>query len=215
MRPCVVNLITTDGGYSKGQQRLIFKMQSQSIPLITFIGEHQVKSPLHQDNPYAFKIYAIDVARKMGYEQVLWVDASVYPVRNIMPVFEYMRDKGIFLEHAGHVAGRWSTDKALRYFNITRDEANQMPMFAAGYCGFDFTNKISRDFFAKWQAAMLMGMFQGTWEESRHDMAAGSIIANQMGLLPLYSTGGQFFAYVGNGYAEPSKTSVFHLQGVI
>lgn len=209
---CVVNLSTHQ--FWSGQQRLKTAMISQTPDFIHFTSESQVGSPTHTDNPYAFKIYAIERARALGYDQILWVDSSVYPVKDITPVFDWLTEKGIFLEEAGHYAGQWANQNALNYFGVTKDEAMKMPMFSAGYCGFDFRNPISQEFFAEWKEAMLNGIFKGLWEDSRHDMTAGSIIANKQGLLPLYSKGGTFFAYIGEGFGTPKETVVCHLQGM-
>lgn len=210
----IVNLINNNG-YLSGQERLKQAVrQFTDIPLYTFINESEVLSPPHKDNPYAFKIYAISKIREMGYDQILWLDASVYPVKDITPVFDWLTEKGIFLEEAGHLAGTWSPQYVLDYFGITKEQAMEMPMFSAGFCGFDFTNPISVEFFAEWKESMLNGMFKGSWDITRHDMVAGNIIANKRGLLPLYSPGGQFFAYVGPGYGPPKETVCFHLQGI-
>jgi hypothetical protein len=61
---------------------------------------------------------------------------------------------------------------------------------------------------------MLAGMFKGDWTEHRHDMSVGSIIANQMGLVSKYSKGGNFFAYIGDGYGQPGPNVCFHLRGL-
>lgn len=214
VRRCVVNLVTDNEAYKRGQKRLRDAMKGQDCDLLTFIGEDTVGAPPHKENPYAFKIYAIEEARRRGYDQILWLDASVYPVKDITPVFDWLTEKGIFMEEAGHWAGSWSPNYVLDYFGITKEEAMKMPMFAAGYCGFDFRHSISMEFIARWTLAMQAGMFKGNWEESRHDMTVGSIIANIMELLPLYSPGGQFFAYVGEIFGEPKESVVFHLKGL-
>lgn len=209
---CVVNLATHE--FREGQTRLNAKMVYQPYPLLLFGSEHEVFAPLHKFNPYAFKIYAIDAAREMGFDQILWVDASVYPVKDITPVFDWLTEKGIFLEEAGHYAGQWAHDECLKYFGVSKEQAMKMPMFSAGFVGLDFRNNISREFFAEWKESMLNGMFKGLWENHRHDMTCGSIIANKHGLLPLYSKGGTFFAYIGEGYGTPKDSVVFNLQGV-
>lgn len=212
-RRCIVNLATSQ--YWKGQLRLqnsVYKYDG--IDFICFSNEAQVEAPPHDKNPYAFKIYTIDHARAMGYDQILWLDASVYSVKDPTPVFDWLTKHGIFMEEAGHWAGTWSPSYVLKYFGITKEQAMQMPMFSAGYVGFDFRHPRSIEFFAEWKEAMLNGMFMGNWSESRHDMSAGSIIANKMGLNKLYSPGGQFFSYIGPGFGQPSETAVFHLAGM-
>lgn len=208
VRRCIVNFATAQ--YQPGQMRLAASVPGEDILLFN----EKDGFPRHEDNPYAFKIYAIEEAVRQGYEQVLFFDASVYAVKPLQPVWDYLTEKGIFMEEAGHYAGSWCNDRGLEYFGITRDEAMKMPMFSAGYMGLDFRNPISREFFAEWKESMLNGIFKGSWKDHRHDMAAGSIIANKHGLLPLYSKGGTFFAYVGEVFGEPKETVVAHLKGM-
>lgn len=205
---CIVNLATKK--YWGGQDRL--KSSISGYDIITFSHEAEINAPLHTVNPYAFKIYAIEHAISKKYNKVLWLDASVYAVKDPKPVFDWISKRGYFMEEAGHYVGQWCNDQTLNYFGITREEAMKMPMFSAGFVGFDFRQEIAREFFARWKNAMLNGMFKGDWSNHRHDMSAGSIIANQMGLT--YSKGGTYFSYVGPGYGEPSETSVFHLKGM-
>lgn len=208
----IVNYVTKNDHYLSRQQRLAHSLLGKfDGKVFTFLPDELVTLP-HSENPYAFKIYAIQKVRDLGYDQILWLDASVYAVKDVSPVFDWLDDKGIFLEEAGHWCGTWSPDYVLNYFGITKEEAMKMPMFAAGYCGFDFTKSVSIEFFAEWREAMLNGMFKGGWDITRHDMTCGGIIANKRGLLPLYSPGGQFFSYVGPGYGEPKESSVFHLS---
>lgn len=205
----IVNYSTLE--YYNGQKRLQQSLSMHSS-YDAFLGFTEGLAS-HKENPYAFKIDAIEIAKKT-YDKVLWLDASVYAVKDISPVWTWLNDKGIFMEACGHMVGNWCNDFTLNYFGITRDEAMTMPMFAAGYVGFDFTNKISIEFFERWKQSMLAGCFKGSWENHRHDMSAGSIIANQMGLVNKYSPSGQFFAYIGNGYPPPQESAVLHLQGI-
>lgn len=207
----IVNYSTPE--YIKGQNRLWATISHHSkIPVVTYQDLQEIGSPEHSQNPYAFKLYAIEHAQKLGFKKILWLDASVYAVKDCTPVFDWLDEKGIFMEDSGHQVGNWCNEFTLNYFGITKDEALKMRMFAAGYVGFDFTNKISIEFFARWKQSMLDGCFKGSWADHRHDMTAGSIIANQMGLS--YSFHGQFFSYIGEVYGEPKETSVFHLKGL-
>jgi hypothetical protein len=216
MRRAIITLGNNEK-YQRGTSRLSESIANINVPDVDFFriqSEAQVFAPPHSDNPYAFKLYCIQYLRKLGYTQILWLDASIVAVKDYTPVFDWLTDKGIFLEEAGHLVGTWCNDSTLRYFNITRDEAMKMPMFAAGYCGFDFNNPKSIEFFAAWNESMLNGCFKGSWSDHRHDMTCGSIIANKMGLVKDYSPGGQFFAYIGPAYQPPKPTAVFHLIGL-
>lgn len=230
MKKCIVNLVSNNPALIAGQTRL-----RNSLPawfdgdFIGFVGEETVGAPPHLKNPYAFKIYAIEEARNRGYDQVLWLDASVYAVQPVQPIFDRMNYLGLFMEEAGHYIGSWANDRCLQYFGISRDEAMAMTMYSAGFTGIDFTNSIACEFFAEWRESMLNGIFKGQWQNvhktesndprchgHRHDMTCGSIIANKQGLVKkgYYNTGGTYFAYIGAVYGQPKETAIFHLAGI-
>lgn len=207
----IVNLATSI--YERGRRRLTESLQGNfDGTVFTFTTEDEVGAPPHLENPYAFKVYAIEKVKNMGYNQVLWLDASCYAIKNVQPIFDWIDQKGIFMEAAGHWTGSWSNDATLGYFGISRDEAMQMPMFSAGFVGFDFEKDVSREFFQKWKNSMLAGCFKGEWSNHRHDMTCGSIIACQMGLDKIYSGGGHYLAYRGEGYGEPQDSVLIYLE---
>lgn len=218
MKRAIVNLVSYNPRYLFGQRRLaesLTRCNDGSFDTFMLVGEGSVGSPPHLDNPYAFKVYAIEHVKKLGYDQVLWLDASVVAVKNtISPIWKHIDEIGFFFEEAGHLAGSWCNDRTLQYFNITREAANLMPMYSAGMTGIDFTNETASLFFDKWKQSMLDGQFCGSWKDHRHDMTCASIIANQMGLASKYSSGGTYFAYSGPGYSAPAETVLFHLVGL-
>lgn len=99
----IINLST--GRYVKGAQRLRNSFNDPDIDLYTWDREYKIGSPPHRENPYAFKIYAFEKAWELGYEQVLWLDASIYPVKPMFPYFNLLDEQGYVFEEAGHWAG--------------------------------------------------------------------------------------------------------------
>ena len=212
----IVNLVNGNGNYLSCQMRLeqsAYNNPDKSFYFICFQNESDVNAPSHHDNPYAFKIYAIEKLREMGYTEIFWMDASLVMVADFSPIWEWIWQKGFFFEEAGHWAGSWCNEETLNYFGITREQAMTMPMFAAGYCGFDFKNGKAQEFFAEWKESMLNGCFRGSWTDHRHDMTCASIIAHKHDMVKDYSSGGQFFAYIGEVYGTPLPTVVAHLVG--
>jgi len=209
----IVNLAT--GSFRAGQTRLVNSLKGNfDGHVFTFQSEHQINSPQHSENPYAFKIFAIEHLRKLGYDQILWLDASVFAIKPVQPVFDWIETNGVFMEAAGHYAGTWCPENVREYFGISRTSVNKMPMFSAGYTGIDFTNPVGVKFFEAWAKAMRAGMFKGSWSNHRHDMTCGSIVANLQLLDRTYSPGGNFFAYIGPLYGEPGQNAIFHVQGI-
>lgn len=215
MNNCIVNLVTHK--YIIGQDRLRKSLLDVSFngDFLSFIGEQSVGSPSHQQNPYAFKVYAIKKALELGYKKIFWLDASVYAVKDITPVFDCLQQKGIFMEDSGHSAATWSNDNSLNYFGITREEALNIPMYSSGISGFDFENEISVKHFTMWEKSMKDGVFIGSWDNHRHDQTAGTLIAHKLNITNLYSNCGDFGAYIGDCYSTPKDSAVFHLKGLV
>jgi hypothetical protein len=212
MKKAIVNLSTQ--AYERGRNRLLKSLEGNFDGGVhLFTHEFEVESPLHAENPYAFKIYCIERMRQMGYDLVLWLDASCYPIKNVQPIFDWIEEKGFFMEEAGHWAGRWTNDETLAYFNITREEANKIPLYSAGFTGINFQNETGVKYFELWKKAMHDGYFKGSWENHRHDMTCGSIIAYQMGITKDFSSGGNYFAYIGEAYGTPKDSVIFYVAG--
>ncbi|PCJ57934.1 MAG: hypothetical protein COA65_08725 [Rhodospirillaceae bacterium] len=222
----IINVAT--GRYIKGQDRL-----SRSLLEVGFDGtflswtkEVSIGAPLHKDNPYAFKIYAFDQALKAGYTKILWVDASIYAIKPLDPIWEHLDKHGHMKQYAGHLCGTWSSDSQLECFGITRDEAMDMEMHGnGGFFALDFETEIANEFFTRWKQAMLDGQFKGSWNNDnncesadprckgcRHDMTCGSIIANQLKMSALPEN--LLMAYVGEQYETPPETVVMLAQGI-
>lgn len=224
---CIVSLGTPD--YNLGRERLRKSLvqHAPGVSIYLFTKEHQVGAPVHHENPYAFKIYTIQLARELGFEQILWVDCSVWAIKDISPVFDIIEEDGYICQEAGHKVGRWTNDRALNYFGINRDEAMKIDMYGnAGLLGLDFTNPIAVEFFDKWKASMEAGMFKGYWKNNdhteswdlrcdghRHDMSCGSVIRHNLGMK--MQSGNEILQYVNSPVELPNNEKVyFFAQGL-
>lgn len=222
MSRIIVNSITPE--YRPAQDRLRQSLLNHANG-IDFSGSIISKST-HLDNPYSFKITAIEIALQAGYKQILWLDSSCYAIRPIRKVFDIIDEQGYFMEEAGHYVGTWTNDFTLNHFGIARDEAMKIPMFSAGFTGINFDTEIGREFFGQWKEAMLHGCFKGAWsnanktesqdprcEGHRHDMSSASIIANKLGMK--YQKGGTYFQYAAPEDMPANNTVCFFLQGIV
>lgn len=221
MDKCIINLAT--GRYIKGQARLAQSIPD--VPKLFWQNESEIGAPPHNQNQYAFKIFGFREAERQGYRFVLWLDASVWAVRDTQPIFDHIKEYGYIMQYAGHNCGRWANDKCLEHFGITRDEAEKMPMYGnAGFLGLDLHDLTATNFLMLWEKAMQNGIFKGSWDNRhqteskdprcaghRHDMVTGSIIANQLDMK--YQDSGDWLVY-----APPDKqvkeTVIFKAQGL-
>ncbi len=203
----IVNFADQSSWYPNGQRRLIESCKNFfSGELFTFTSYDEIGSPTHKDNPYAFKLYAIEKVKNMGYDSILFLDSSIYPVREISEVFDFIEEHGHLFQKCGHPVDNWCNDNCRNYFNLSREESNGMGMFSAGFTGLNFKNETTQEFFKQWKESAEGGAFKGDWSNHRHDMTSGSIIANR---LKMNFEEEHWFSYIGQGYKPPRPDTYF------
>lgn len=192
--------------------------------IMTWKNELPPDCPDPNDYPYAFKVYCFEEAFKEGYKVVLWADASVYPIKPIMPIFDYINDNGLYFFKSGYSLAETTTDALLRYAgNINREDLINVSEFATGLVGINIENPKGKEFFETWKQYMLDGMFKGSrfhnpadsahplFRFSRQDQAAASVVLHKMGI----TTAGEdrdFIAYYGTDYNLHEL--IFWIQGI-
>lgn len=227
-KQAIISFANSAGNYVKGLARLSESLRNNfDGDFIGFIGEASIGAPPHSENPYAFKIYAFQKAIEAGYEKILWVDSSCFAVANVQPVFDEIERDGFIFQEAGQMLGKWTNDKTLAYFGITRDEAMDMRMVGnAGFFGLNMNNPTAKTFFDAWLIAMEYGLFKGTWNNSenteslderceghRHDMSVSSCLVNILGLSGLMKKGNEWLQYAGPYDKTLNDTIIFKAQG--
>ena len=224
MKHCIVNF--SDGGFKNGQDRLAQSLKDFNYQgdVILFNYFEQVGSKPHLEVPYQFKVYAIEKVRQMGYDIVLYCDASLYAIKDVMPVIYYIIEKGHLMEFCGFSVGQFSTDLCLSEFGITRDEAMNIGLHSAGFTGLNFQNEKASEFFDKWlQSAKEEISFCGDWNNNekqcsdddrclghRHDQTTASIIAYQ---LEMERINPHFMQYQFDDVETKSDT-IFNCRGI-
>lgn len=207
----IVNFSTPN--YARGQNRL--KESVKKYNNLMYSSYEEIGSPTHQESPYEFKIHAIEKAFEHD-DIVLWCDASLWLVGDLSVIEQLIINDGYMLTEAGHYCGRWVNKFQREYMKLTDAEAVQGPgglfMFSAGFVGLNKNSPVAMEFLKQWKQAGKDGAFRGSWDESRHEMVIGSIIAQRLGMK--YQRGGKLLSYVGPGYSTPESGSVFYLQGM-
>lgn len=122
--------------------------------------EYPFNSPSHNDNPYAFKIYAIREAIAKGYKTIIQIDSSFWCIKNPMPLFDIIIDKGIFAFRSGYNCAQTCPDNLLAAVGISRDEAEQIPETATGIVGLHMDNPDAKQVFEYWSEFCDAGLFK-------------------------------------------------------
>lgn len=206
---CIVNFAT--GGFLAGQIRLqnMLKEQGYDGHAVYFTDESELPGcPRHGDAPYAFKSYALKKAQQDGYRYVLWMDSSVYPVRDITEAFDMIAEDGYLLLNGGWCSGQWCSDNALGTLGVTREqlfspqtghEGRQYPNWPhlmACVIGLDLENSKAKAFLDKYYEYANDGVtIQGAWDNGgckvsidprvrghRHDQTIASVVSWKLGM---------------------------------
>lgn len=225
---CIVSFCNSRGRYRENMLRLKKSLVGKfDGDFLGFDGEDSIGAPSHLENPYAFKIFAIQKAIEAGYTSVLWLDSSCFAVADLTPVFTSLEVEGFIFQQAGHMLGTWSTDLQLNYWGLGRNEAMGIQMIGnAGFLGFDFTHPATTAFFVAWTKSMYRGMFKGSWTNdegecsqdsrvlgSRHDMVCSSALVYLMGLTHLAKRGDEWLEYAEPGSERKNETILIKAQG--
>ena len=60
----------------------------------------------HIGVPYSFKIFAMLEAEKLGFDNVLWLDSAMLPLKNPQPLFDRIESSGSFFIHGWWIGHR-------------------------------------------------------------------------------------------------------------
>ena len=180
------------GWYPRGVNRLRTSLEPFGYPLYA-PTDYPDGCPTHQMVPYAFKPHVVRQAAQ-HYRRVLWADSSVWVQHNPKPLFDIIKRDGVLLfNNAGQCNGHWCSDRQLKAYGFSRDEAMLQPHGNAAVMGFDFDHPRGVDVFEQWEANI--DLFRGRWRNeqqtestdprcigSRHDQSVISLIAAKDGI---------------------------------
>lgn len=222
MKSCVVSFADKTGSYQKKMQRLEQSLKGNfDGDFLGFTDYVQIGSPKHSEIPYAFKPYAIQKAKDMGYQLVLWADSPVYAIKPIQPIFDYLlKGPGYLLfDNIGYSLGDYSSDKQLNHFGISRQDAWDIKQIMACVMGFDFESSSTEDFFKEYKD-VAHDLYPGEWDNdeltesndarvrgSRHDQSVISCIAHKRNLR-ITNAQQTYFCYLEHKKVLPIAESV-------
>jgi hypothetical protein len=214
-RRCVISLGVGKKAFTDGLLRL-----EESLRRVGFEGDYIYWSdnlpegcPDHFETPFGFKTYCFFEAKRLGYEEVLWMDSTCVAIRPLNSVFSQIEKNGyiIFNNNYGQMMGQWCSDEALAHNAISREQALTIPEIPCSALGFDLSSEIGLLFLEKWHQTMGDGITaRGTsrrlvnWDEyqaifwnrdqcisadlrvkgHRCDQPAAGIVAHQLGMKP-------------------------------
>lgn len=233
----ILNFANHIGRYKQMQDRL-----KQALGRVGYTGdsafynhEEQIslQCPYHKSDdlrlhaqgkvvPYAFKAYAIYKAMMDGYENIIWMDAAVYPSKDITPLIEHVEQEGyLFFDNIGFSVGDYTSDACLNKFGWSRDKAFKEKMIMACVMGLNTANTQAVEFIKQYLNAAQDGVsYHGSWHNingevsedlrvkgHRHDQSVASILIADMGL-KITTAQDTYFAYESHKGIVPVSDTV-------
>lgn len=171
--------------YQERMKRLQSSVEAQGVKFIGYTSFEEVGCKPHSEVPYQFKPYAIQKAISEGVTTLLWCDSPIVAIGDLAPVFEYIEKEGyMFFNNYGHPLGKWTNDKCLNYFDVTRDEAMNIMQIMACCMGFRFDELEYNDaeHFLNTYKSLSDMLYHGSWDDHRHDQTVASFLINKYNL---------------------------------
>ena len=206
-------------GYERGQDRL--KASLEKHYPCHFIGFKEWPPWEHSKaSPYVVKAAAIQAAIDQGHKQILWLDASVIVTGSLQPIFDHIREHGVYLPSSGWNCAQSCNDRILNYYGITRDRAELIAEGSSGCMGMDLDHPTGKQFALWFIQAAKDGVFEGSREHDgqsqdprfkfhRQDQSAASLIAHKLGITLTFL--GELAGYWGHKH---SGNQVVHFKGI-
>lgn len=200
---CIVSFGCNDERYRSGLNRLR-KTLTQVEWTGGFNGSYQDSYPKHSSFPYSFKTDILDRER-LNYKDLLWLDTSMYTIKNPEPLFSRVDEAGFYVSESGFNCAQSVSDKCLELFEITRDEAEGIKEVSSGCVGLNMETDIGKDILRLWRLYTELGGTKGSRQHDnqssdprflfhRQDQSVLSLVLHKLGLKP--SGMGEYWDYM-------------------
>ena len=209
--------------YEKGQNRLKRSLVHHGFSYDLHLWQDWPQNtPIDTSIGYNIKAACFIAARDMGYTNILWLDSSVWAIKNPNEIFDIINHEGYYMWRSGFNCAQTCNDQSLNYFGITRDMAETINDCSSSMLGLNLGNPKGEHFLKKWLLTCRAGMW-GTSrqhdngsEDSRYlfdrqDQSCASVIAGLQDM-KLYDPGQ--YSDIGNDSGKYNDSVIFVMRGV-
>jgi hypothetical protein len=148
--------------YCHGSDRLKASLIAHNFQGDIFIWKDWPELPFPRDTIYNCKVAAFQQVIDAGYTTIIWADSSIYAQADVTPFVESVTKEGLWIGQSGYNAAQTCSDACLKYFGVTRDQAEKMPDTATGLFGVNIKFPFAREFIETWIKAGREGAFNGS-----------------------------------------------------
>jgi len=135
-------------------------------------------SPSEAEMPRAFKVHAMEQAAK-NHDILLWVDSTMWFIRDPAPVFEWIEEHGFYGLDWNHSVGDKLSDEAVARLESSRLEVGLTNLVLGGFWGVDMRSEVGQQLMAYMGRKARDGSFAGT---NGRDEGPLSLAVRRMGL---------------------------------
>ena len=191
IKACIINA-AIGSWYPVGQKRLVNSLIHHGFNWDILTWTDWPNQNFDTSCNYNVKAAAFEEAINQGYTHILWLDSSVWAIKDPNLIFDIINEQGYYFWSNGYNCAQECSDRCLEYFQITRDEAEKMPVASTSMFGVNLTNPVGMAFMQMWLRSAKDRIFHGSrlhdnqssdprflWH--RQDQSAASIILNQLG----------------------------------
>lgn len=141
-KKCVINVVIHKPGlnYIQKQQRLGETLKEHNFDGDFLNWNEFPNKNYNVKNAYNCKAAAFEEALKLGYTEILWLDAAAVIVKPIEPFFDKIKEYGYYILESNYNCAQTCSDKCLNYYNISRDQAETFMDKPSGVIGIDYNN---------------------------------------------------------------------------
>lgn len=152
--------VATGDRHRANMERLRKQVEHDNVCI--FFDRLPPGSPTHEEQPYAFKLFALRQAVRHGAKSVLWMDSSIVVLRPLEPLWNLLEQQGYwFSKNYDYNQGQFCNDEALAIMGVTREEAFSIPQVVGGCFGLSIESHYGREFGYRWDSLLQKGAFRG------------------------------------------------------
>ena len=149
--------------YKRGQERLKRSLIHHGFRYDIKLYQDFITNDFNRECGYNIKADALQQVIKEGYERILWLDSSVWAVRPVEPLFDYIDSNGWYFHSNGFNLRQTADDNALDYFGISPNLAWLMPDLSSSMFGLHMGNPKAQE----WAKLWIQSAKDGLWNTSR------------------------------------------------
>lgn len=157
--------------------------------------------------PFSWKVAMLEEMQSLGYENVLWLDASMHPIQNIDYIFQLIESFGYLVCYAGFTLDHGRNlfrhlPRALNSLGVTDQLLTCIPHLASPIIGLDLSKQTNRQFLKEWMRETKKVTPCINWYPEE---LCFSVVAWRYSLLPYLYFGD--LAFTPDNYSKENKSS--------